>query len=187
MVAHLVLLNGLPGSGKSTLGAELARGLGAVMISKDAIKEAVAAAVPGVPTKTLGSAAADMMWDLAAGVPGVALLESWWFKPRDLAFVRKGLQRCGDPTTVEIWCDVPAALARDRYAARRRHSLHDDERRLADSWTAWADKAEPLGVGETIWVRTDRPVDLEGVAAHVTALLSRADGADTSGSRRTAG
>jgi predicted kinase len=171
MADHLVLVNGLPGSGKTTLAVELARALPAPLISKDAIKEAVADAVTAAPADSLGPAVAEMMWTLAAAMSGTVLLESWWFKPRDLPFVTAGRRRCGMPLVVELWCDVPPALARDRYAARRRHQIHDDERRLADSWPRWAAAAEPLGIGRTLLVSTDRPVDIANVARRVTAAL----------------
>ena len=50
-------------------------------------KEAIAAAAPGVPPQAIGVVAAGAMWELAAATPGVVILESWWFRPRDLAFV----------------------------------------------------------------------------------------------------
>lgn len=71
MADHLVLVNGLPGAGKSTLAA-----------------------------------------DLAPALPGLVVVESWWFRPRDLGYVRAGLDRCSATAVVEIWCDVPSALAR---------------------------------------------------------------------------
>ncbi|HEY2790855.1 MAG TPA: hypothetical protein VGJ28_00775, partial [Micromonosporaceae bacterium] len=77
------------------------------------------------------------------------------------------LERCGARTVLEVWCDVPPDLARERYAARRRHALHDDARQLVESWPRWAVEAEPLGVGRTLRVRTDRPVDVPGLAGRI--------------------
>jgi len=54
----------------------------------------------------------------AAATPGVVILECWWFRPRDLAHVQADLRRLGSTPTVEVWCDVPAALARERYPCR---------------------------------------------------------------------
>jgi predicted kinase len=122
-VLDLVIVNGLPGSGKTALAAELARILDASLISKDAIKEAVADVVSAGAYRALGIAASEMMWTLAAAMSGEVVMESWWFKPRDLYFVEAGLRRCGAASAVEIWCDVPAHLAKTRYAARRRHRI----------------------------------------------------------------
>ncbi|GIE91336.1 Predicted kinase [Actinoplanes regularis] len=160
VASQLILINGLPGSGKSTLAGPLASALRVPLIGKDLLKEAMAAAVPGIPSPALGIAASQAMWELAAAAPGGAVLESWWFKPRDLGFVKAGLDRCGSPTTVEIWCDVPAEFAIARYRGRRRAEIHEDQRRLTDSWPRWAAEAEPLRVGRTLMIDTSHPVDL---------------------------
>jgi predicted kinase len=170
---HLVLVNGLPGSGKSTFAELLAPALNFVLIGKDALKEAMAAVAPGVPAQALGVAASGVMWELAAATAGGLVLESWWFRPRDLAFVEAGLRRSGSPATVEIWCDVPAALARERYQARRRAALYEDDRHLRESWPRWAAEAEPLRVADTIMVKTDQPVDVADVVERIRMVLAR--------------
>jgi predicted kinase len=168
VVDQLVLVNGLPGSGKTSLARPLAEALSASLVSKDAIKEAVADVVHAVPSSALGAAAMDMAWSLTASIPGVVVLESWWFKPRDLPFAVAGLGGCGAAALVEVWCDVPAHVARDRYESRRRHLIHDDQRRLADSWQQWAAGAEPLNLGTTLLVKTDGPVDVVDLARRVS-------------------
>lgn len=144
----VVLVNGLPGSGKTTLAGRVASTLQVPLVSQDALKEAMAAAAPGVPSGAVGVAAAEVMWDLAAATPGCVVLESWWFKPRDLGFVTAGLARCGQPSTVEVWCDVPAELALARYRSRRRSAVYEDDRKLKESWPRWLAEAEPLRVGQ---------------------------------------
>ncbi|GAA1553179.1 hypothetical protein GCM10009827_087340 [Dactylosporangium maewongense] len=163
----LVLVNGLPGSGKTTLATGLAPVLDASLISKDAIKEAVAEIVSAAPGQALGIAASEMMWTLAAAMPGSVMLESWWFKPRDLRFVEAGLRRCSPANVVEVWCDVPAHVAKGRFAARQRHRIHDDRRQLADAWPRWETEAEPLGIAPVVRVDTRGAVDLVDVAGRI--------------------
>lgn len=172
MAQRLILVNGLPGSGKSTLAGRLAPALRVPLIGKDALKEAIAAAVPGVPPKAAGRAAAQAMWELAAATPGAVILESWWFRPRDLGFVTEGIARSGARTTVEIWCAVPPELALERYRRRRRPAVHEDDERMRDDWPRWTAEAEPLGVGPTIVVETDRPV----IATRLIEAISDAIG-----------
>ena len=51
MVDYLVLVNGLPGSGKTTLANQLASAMDVPAICKDVLKEAMAAALPGIPAR----------------------------------------------------------------------------------------------------------------------------------------
>ncbi|MFI6073202.1 AAA family ATPase [Actinoplanes sp. NPDC051343] len=163
----LVLVNGLPGSGKTTLAAELAQVLHAPLISKDAIKEAFADVLPAAAYRTLGIAAGEMMWTLAAAMSGEVIVESWWFKPRDQHFVEAGLRRCTPTSVVELWCDVPAQLAKTRYAARRRHRVHNDGRQLLDAWPRWEKEAAPIGICPVIPVDTSGAIDLDDLEARI--------------------
>jgi predicted kinase len=172
MVDRLVLVNGLPASGKTTLASRLATHLSVPRVSKDTLKELFADAFPAVSTSSLGRIAMETAWSLTAETPGTVILESWWFKPRDLDLVQAGLRRVRPATVVEIWCEVPADLAHQRCLARDRHAVHQDAQRLASCWDDWATRAEPLGVGLTVRVRTDQPVDVGAVAA---AALGRDD------------
>ncbi|MBN1171683.1 MAG: AAA family ATPase [Micromonosporaceae bacterium] len=170
---RLILVNGLPGSGKTTLATRLAPALGVPLIAKDAIKEAVADVVPAAPSRALGMAASQMLWTLAAAISSTVLLESWWFRSRDLSFVETSLAECGDPAVVEIWCDIPAELSIQRCTARRRHPIHEDTLRLADpTWERNARQAAPLGVGPIVRVPTDRPVDIDALACRVTGAFA---------------
>ncbi len=174
----LVLVNGLPGSGKSTLGRALARTLEATFLSKDAVKVALAdcagsdAGVPG-----LGGIAMDAVWALARAVPGPVVVDSWWFRPRDLEFARAGIEHTRADRAVEVWCAVPADVARRRYASRRRATLYEDDLRLARDWDTWAAHAEPLGLTPIVRVDTGGPVDCAVVGGWVRRAVGwgRAD------------
>ncbi|MEV0295444.1 AAA family ATPase [Nocardia sp. NPDC050710] len=164
----LVLVNGLPGSGKSTLGRSLAAALSAQFLSKDAVKEALAACVDDpVAIPALGGIAMDTVWVLARSTPTAVVIDSWWFKPRDLQYAVAGIEKTGADRAVEVWCDVPAEVANARYASRRRAELYQDRQHLANDWDAWVEQAAPLGLTPTVVVDTTRPVDCVELAQQI--------------------
>ncbi|PSR68265.1 hypothetical protein C8258_10515 [Nocardia sp. MDA0666] len=167
----LVLVNGLPGAGKSTVGQALARVLGARFLSKDTVKKALAACVDdpaGLPD--LGGVAMDAVWSLARTSPTSVVIDSWWFAPRDREFARAGIEKVGADRAVEVWCDAPAAVARARYTRRRRADFFHDNERLSTHWDLWADQATPLGLVPLVVVDTTIPVDY----ADLTERIDRA-------------
>jgi predicted kinase len=170
MAERLILVNGLPGSGKTTLATRLGAALGVPMISKDAIKEALHSVAPVARSRALGAIAMDAAWSLAAEAPGTVVLESWWFRPRDLAYAEAAWRRCGEPDLVEVWCDVPPELALARCLARGRSEEIYEDHRIATSWDDWTEYAAPLAIGEVIRVDTSTEVD---VAALVLSLEHR--------------
>jgi predicted kinase len=163
MADLLIMVNGLPGSGKTTLATRLADRLAVPLISKDALKQALSTVVPAARPATLGAIAMDAAWGLVADLPGAVVLESWCFKPRDLPHVVAGLRRCANPAVTEVWCDVPADVARERYAARLRPSPYEDARHLFERWPDWAARAEPLGVGPVVRVDTRAEIPIDAV------------------------
>lgn len=180
VVDRLVLVNGLPGAGKTTLATALAGALPATLVSKDAIKEALATTVVGASPVALGAAAMEAAWTLTAAIDGTIVFDSWWFKPRDLRYAEAGIRRAGRPTVIEVWCDVPVHLALARYEARRRSgeraaAIHGDGSDRSDdapdAWTDWVARGEPLGIVPTLHVNTERPVDVERVARQVLDAL----------------
>lgn len=178
MANEVVLVNGLPGSGKTTLAQALSVHLNAQWLSKDLIKEALAELLnEPLEIPTLGAIAMETLWQLAAVATGTVVLDSFWFRPRDLLHAEAGLRAVGAPRAVEVWCDVPSELARERCKRRRRNPVHQDAHRLAADWDLWAHEAEPLALAPVINVDTSERCDLAAVVRQVRAalLLSRED------------
>jgi predicted kinase len=171
----VILVNGLPGAGKTTLARVLSRRLGLPLFSKDTIKEAHADVLGAEPppgwtqrrwNSALGAAANETMWVLLADTPGAAILESCW--PTDYRhFVVRALRRADDRQPMEIWCDAPLAVARRRFESRSpRHPIHGEL--LSDAeWDRWRHTAQPLEVGPILRLDSTRPVDPEAVVVWI--------------------
>jgi predicted kinase len=165
MATAAILVNGLPASGKTTLGAKLALLLGCPFLSKDAVKESLADLTgETVASRVLGGIAMDTVWSLAAAVRDGVVVDSFWYSGRDDEFIREGVARTGATRVVEVWCDVPLDVARDRYEARERHPIHDG---VFGEWVA----AQPVGIWPVVRVDTSSAVDFESLLPELAQHL----------------
>ena len=174
---RLIMVNGLPGSGKSTLGARLARAWRAPLYSKDSLKDFLAELQPQEPTPAwLSREANALIWHLVSRSDR-AVIETW-FGPTGIGNVRAGLATAGlAPEDVcEVWCDAPVHVARDRFLSRgtdegRRHPRHLRDGADPQWWDGLGSEG-PIALGSVVRVDTSRPISDE----QVTDILAQATG-----------
>ncbi len=183
----VALVNGVPGSGKTSLARALAAELGLPLYSKDVVKEGVADALPadvvaehGSGRSALGAGASMAMWAMLRESPGGGIVESW-FWPDDADLVRAGVAVAGiDVEAVpEVFCEVPVSIARERdrtrREARQRHPVHGAQPPSDEWWDRIGQSARPLGLGPVITIDTSRPVPA-GVVADLALRIRAAAG-----------
>lgn len=160
----LLVVTGVPGAGKTTLGSALAAAVGASFLSLDAIKESLYAgdAATQDPHGLRLAAERELVAQLAAA-EGIVVVDLWIAPGRDTDRITRMLQQ-QDRDIVELLCRVPADLAVARYARRRRTGPHlpPDEPTLQRIRAA-SHALEPMGLGTCIELDTSRPVDIGGL------------------------
>ena len=171
-----LLVNGVPGVGKSTLAVQLSDGLDLPLLSKDAVKETLLDEL-GFDgrdgSRRLRAAAGEVVWSILADCPGGGIVDSWLATDiRDV--VRAGLTRARIDLVVEIWCSAPPPVVRHRVKERshRRHTGHFDNRAGADL-ERWLETAAPLALGPVITVDTSRPIDTSELLEQIGEYLRR--------------
>jgi adenylylsulfate kinase-like enzyme len=146
--AVFIIVSGLPGSGKTTLGRQLAARTRLGFIDKDLILEALFDSL-GVGDHTwrsrLSRAADEVLLSTAREAYG-AVLVNWWHHD----WAARHLPGLGP--LVEVHCRCPAETAADRFRRRRRHPGHLDpdltDEEFADRVTAIrASYRGPLDLG----------------------------------------
>ena len=174
----LIVVTGLPGSGKTTLGRSLAEELGLPSLDKDDILETLFDHVGVASPDDRGrlSRASDAVMESLAGSSTGAVLSSHW-RREELSTVSgtptAWLRDRPAGTVVEVYCDCPPALAAQRFAQRTRHPGHGDGDRTAEDLRAQFEPLAALGpwqIGALVRVDTTRPVDAAAVAHVVRGL-----------------
>lgn len=159
-----VLVNGPPGTGKTTLAPVLAERLALPLFAKDAIKESLAdhLGVTDVDaSRALGRVAVLLMYDLARASQS-AVLEGPLFR----SLARNELPTLGG-RIVEVFCRCPREEMERRYRSRVRHPCHFDELRTVEE--LWNEDTEnPVAGGwPVIDVDTTQPVDVDALVRSI--------------------
>ena len=166
---RFVVVSGLPGSGKTTVGRALASLLDLPHIDKDDILESLfeSRGIGDAGWRRRLSREADTVFQAAVSASAGAVITSFWHAT--------GMSPdSGTPTgwlaelpgvIANVHCECPPAVAAERFVRRTRHAGHrDGTRTAADVFASF----EALGgaivsAGPRVTVDTTRPLDAEAV------------------------
>jgi predicted kinase len=132
----LIIVNGLPGSGKTTLAQRLAQDVRLPVLSRDSIYETLVDALAtdsNALLPSLGSASFRLLYSVVGSVlaAGKALIVEGFFGRPDLRTAEfADLQRLHDFEPFQILCKADGAVLVERFLARAgsegRHAGHPD-------------------------------------------------------------
>ncbi|ORM72686.1 glucokinase [Pantoea wallisii] len=158
----VVLINGIPASGKSTLTHAVSQRLGLPVLTLDSLKEPFMTSFAPVDrqrNRQLGCAAYQAIWQIVSQAPPgcVYLIDAWFgFQPK--AVLQQGLQRAGVTRALELWLAITPDEAVARYQARLSQRLpgHPGAEYLPELH-ALAEHARPMGIGPVLQLDARAP------------------------------
>ncbi|HET8929764.1 MAG TPA: AAA family ATPase [Acidimicrobiales bacterium] len=172
----LVVATGLPGSGKTTLAAQLAEALALPLIAKDHFKEILFETL-GVRdadwSRQIGRAAIALQYDAMRTHRSAVVDSALW-----TGLSEPEIEAFGLPL-VQVYCRCPFEVARARYFERisvgERHVGHRDDEMTDADYEKFRPLLEPLALAAPlVEVDTTTPVDIAATVAAIRAAASLA-------------
>lgn len=164
----VILVNGVPASGKSTVARALAHHFDLPYLSLDGIKEPFMARLDNINrelNRQLGYAAYQAIWSMVAQAPlrCIYVIDAWFgFQSREQ--LRQYLREAGVTQVLEVWNQISGELAAERYAARtgQRPKGHPGAEYLPEL-RELADRAMPMALGPVLRIEQAQPLDIDRV------------------------
>lgn len=163
-VKRVVMVNGVPASGKSRVARALSDATGWPVLTLDTVKNPFLEALPPgdrLFNRTLGRASYAAIFDLIGDAPGGTFLIDAWFGFQPLDLLQSHLTRAGVTDLAEVWCHAPPDTVGARYAARlndrpKGHPGAD----YVPELVALATRAQPTGLADRFDVDTTKALNL---------------------------
>lgn len=174
----VVLVNGVPASGKSTVARLLSEHFALPILTIDGIKEPFMAQFEEIDrpfNRRLGCAAYEVIWSIIGDSPTqcVFIVDAWFgFQPKEA--LERYLKQAGVTRVLEVWNQIPGNLAAARYAQRLdvRRNGHPGEEYLPEL-TKLADNAQPMSLGPVYIVEQANPVDSAALVGWLSKDLGK--------------
>lgn len=173
---RVVLVNGVPASGKSRLARALSHRTGWPVLSLDGIKNPFLEHIGPVDrdfNRMLGKASYQAIWSFIAEAPAgsVFIIDAWFgFQPK--AQLESYINAARIEYVAELWCKVPGSVAGARYASRLQDRLpgHPGAEYVPEL-IALADRAGPMSCGAVMTIDTTREPDMEAIMSWVLQVF----------------
>ena len=179
MASHLIVIQGAPGSGKTTLAESLSRRLSYPIVSKDALKEVLGESLSVstvADSMIIGKAAIAAMYaatSMYLSNNKSCIIESAFVTEFANSDMKKLLQETG-AAALQLYCSAReeerVRRFNERYASGSRQTVHLDGLRSGNDGDA-QQTYRPLDIESTITLDTTLPLDIEEVVKAMTARI----------------
>lgn len=175
---RVVMVNGIPASGKSSIARALADATGWPVLSVDGIKEPFMQQLENVDrllNRRLGLASYQAIWHIVASAPpGCTFIVDAWFGFQPEQRLREFLQEAGVTALAEIWCQIPGELAAQRYTSRLAQRLpgHPGAEYIPEL-IALAEWAGPMKIGPVFNLDQMGDIDINDVISWTKEALNK--------------
>jgi predicted NBD/HSP70 family sugar kinase len=175
---NVILVNGIPASGKSSVSRLIAEYFGCPILGLDTIKEPFMVQFADIIdrpfNRKLGVAAYQAMFQIVNESPdnSMFILDAW-FGFKDKQLLLDHLDCCGISKPLEVWNQISPSSVAERYKRRcgQRIKGHPGEEYIPELMEL-AKRAEPMNIGEVIHIDQDSNIDINPVINWVKARLN---------------
>ena len=177
---RIVLVNGVPASGKSRISKALSEQTGWPVLALDTVKNPFLEHIEGVDrvfNRTLGKASYQAIWQIIKEAPeGSSFIVDAWFGFQPIELLKQHLETIGLVELAEIWCHAPGDVLAERYRARLKDRLpgHPGESYIPELITL-ASNAQPTGLAPICDIDTTLTPDDVAVSNWVRARFSQGE------------
>jgi glucokinase len=175
---NLVMVNGVPASGKSTVAKALATQTGWPILSIDTLKDPHLELIENVDrdfNRVLGQASYKAIFAVIRdAAPGTTFIVDAWFGFQPLDKLKELTAMAGITRIAELWCHAPPQTVGERYRRRASSRLpgHPGPDYVPELVTL-AGKAQPSRLGPMLEIDTTQPCDLDQVREFVAREFGR--------------
>ncbi len=166
-----VVMSGLPGSGKTTLGRQLGAALGLEVLDKDDFLEAHFSDYDEIDStlrSTLSRLADAALRERALSLSSAVLVSFWRREQVSITAGSSTEWLRNLPNVVEVFCECGPEVAEARFRSRVRHDGHRDADRtdLLVQFEALA-RQGPLEIGRLVVANTETDIDIAELSRRV--------------------
>ena len=181
---RLVMVNGVPASGKSGLSHELSKRTGWPMLALDTVKNPFLELIENVDrpfNRILGRSSYKAIFSIInESAPGSTFLVDAWFGFQPLEVLREHIAMAGITEVVELWCHAPPSVIGGRYRNRAATRLPGHPGlAYVPELLELAARAQPCAVGPVLNIDTTTAIQVDQVLTWITDTFDQTLGASS--------